>query len=46
MSGLEEQFGRTVPAGDDVVGHGQVWVGEGPGETEIGELDGAVVGDE
>ena len=36
VSGLEEQFGRPVPAGDNVVSHGQVWVGEGAGETEVG----------
>lgn len=35
----KEKLGGTVPAGDDVGGHGTLWVGEGAGETEIGEFE-------
>lgn len=42
----EEQLGRAVPARDDVAGHHLVWIGEGAGETEIGELDLAIGGDQ
>lgn len=44
--GAKEQLGRAVPAGDDVGGHVLVRVGEAAGETEIGQLDLAVGGDE
>ncbi|KAI9158770.1 Aspartate kinase FUB3 [Paramyrothecium foliicola] len=44
--GAEEQLRGSVPAGDDVGRHVLVGVGEAAGQTEIGELDLAVRGDE
>lgn len=46
MFGAVEELGRTVPARDDVGGHDAVRVGKGAGETEIGQFDLAVGGDE
>lgn len=39
MFGTIEEFGWSVPACNDVGGHGSVWVGKGARETEIGEFE-------
>lgn len=46
VSGTKEQFGGSVPAGDDVGCHVAMGVGEASRKTEIGKLDFAVGGDE
>ena len=42
----EEDFGRAVPQGNDLVGEGSDGGAEGPGQTKVGQLEASVAGNE